>query len=1242
MPSWTRLLANGSSGPDISQSGLRGPYYDENFGQRRPATAVTPQPSAGSPFPTVSQTILPSHNSIRQPHTHKRSISGTLPSLLNRPRKKTDPDPESIDVQSAGLSENHAYSETMQRGKSGKAKPLEVETTEGHCATCGTLVKWPSSVTEFRCTTCLMINDLQPFRPKPPARPVQAGSPAPVSRSGTNPGLLQNARPPPLNAERVKHIIDRSLDTFFNTFRPRQPPAGAIIPSQATLNGISVERAPSHQLANQTRSAVHGFASSPPLSPQSHHLIPPQAVGNGLRRSSNSDAPDARPQFQDTPNSSNSSIRRKPVPPPAGNLPERAMRNAPMPPPLTSPRLLNIPPDSNEVPQRSRSSGPNDLDGARRLPTPFQALEDYILRSFSDHECVNSSFLRVRPRMEPSARSEDGLVPRRAVTSPPNWPQLPEATISDLDAKMLLLGNVAENSSWWTSHEETGPELERRATQGTQRDGQRPMVHSKSPSINWRELHDWYDTVLNAGLHWRGRFQEHQQKTNTSGKSFEDSEDVLRQMDAILSDGRVRLHRTLLKASENLLKRPGRPLKDSQDIRFLLILLANPLMYLKGASTQQSVAAQDMSRTRSRSFNGLACHTNGMGGMMPLASGKDREQVYAILKRVFGLLSNVSSQCHRHLTAWFSRYDEERLAELVDLVQSFVTRRLKRQHGRHRSNPDDNPTAGLIPNLSGTHADTSAQLHAALGLGSQNKGRIENRSQLPSYMEDWQVKAAAKLMALLFAANKSFHGQRSIKSLAADARMSRPGSLSRTYIKNYGQSLSTSDFYNSMVDLHDLVLDFECWETTPSRFSFCQYPFFLSVGSKIRIMEHDAKRQMDVRAREAFFNNILKNKSIEQYLVLKVRRDCLVEDSLKSISEVVGAGQQDIKKGLKVHFVNEEGIDAGGLRKEWFLLLVREIFDPRQGMFLYDDESQFCYFNPHSFETSDQYFLVGALLGLAIYNSTILDVALPPFTFKKLLASGPPHATQGRTPYRYTLKDLAEYRPELARGLRRLLEFDGDVQATFCRDFVIEIERYGQVIQVPLCDNGARRPVTESNRAEFVELYVRYLLDTQVSRQYEPFKRGFFTVCGGNALSLFQPEEIELLVRGSDEPLDVPSLKAVAVYENWYQGPEHSSTKIPSPAEQVPLLQWFWSSFEQATPGDQRKLLGFITGSDRIPAVGATNLVIKVAFGGPDGNRLPIARTCFNQLLLYGYRTAGELENKLWTAVGGSEGFGLK
>jgi E3 ubiquitin-protein ligase HECTD2 len=134
------------------------------------------------------------------------------------------------------------------------------------------------------------------------------------------------------------------------------------------------------------------------------------------------------------------------------------------------------------------------------------------------------------------------------------------------------------------------------------------------------------------------------------------------------------------------------------------------------------------------------------------------------------------------------------------------------------------------------------------------------------------------------------------------------------------------------------------------------------------------------------------------------------------------------------------------------LLVCCSSADEFAGLFVYDDDSRFCYFNPHCFESSEQYFLVGVVTGLAIYNSTILDIAFPPFVFKKLLASTPvttniptstPRPTHGNS-----LEDLAELRPALARGLRQLLEYNGDVQETFCRDFIVEEDRYGENVQV--------------------------------------------------------------------------------------------------------------------------------------------------------------------------------------------------
>lgn len=66
----------------------------------------------------------------------------------------------------------------------------------------------------------------------------------------------------------------------------------------------------------------------------------------------------------------------------------------------------------------------------------------------------------------------------------------------------------------------------------------------------------------------------------------------------------------------------------------------------------------------------------------------------------------------------------------------------------------------------------------------------------------------------------------------------------------------------------------------------------------------------------------------------------LLTDVLKRTPHFqVARKQHDLKKKLKVTFAGEPGLDMGGLTKEWFLLLIRQIFQEEYGE--YHDEN-FC------------------------------------------------------------------------------------------------------------------------------------------------------------------------------------------------------------------------------------------------------------------------------------------------------------
>ena len=445
----------------------------------------------------------------------------------------------------------------------------------------------------------------------------------------------------------------------------------------------------------------------------------------------------------------------------------------------------------------------------------------------------------------------------------------------DIDSKTLLLGDIAENSSWWTGERPPIGSPAHASANTRTIEASTSLVTPKSPRIDWIEVGSWYRCVLTAGINWRDewvRFEAGSSSTSPSTKdAMEISPEVATEIETQFAKSRTRLRTTLLKAFEDLLKRPKRPLRRAEDSRFLLIILSNPLI------------CPDPLFPLPKSE---LAHRGGPG----THSG--------IVKRVLGLLAHVPNEVHHHFVSWFSRLSVNRFDRLIGLVNGFVNHRLARPV--HKQAPV-NPTDSLVPSFTDPETRHPSQLHAALGTrhsstsrprngttshagrsgGSHNRGRSRHHSntlQLADYADDWQVRASARVMALLFAANGSYSAKKR-DYLADELSTLGLGVTPRSGAQMQNQLVPIDRFYNTMLDYADLITDFENWESSRGTFSFCQYPFFLSIYAKIRLLEMEARRQMELKAREAFFDSILGGKAVSQWLVLKVRRDCLVDDS---------------------------------------------------------------------------------------------------------------------------------------------------------------------------------------------------------------------------------------------------------------------------------------------------------------------------------------------------------------------------
>jgi len=135
---------------------------------------------------------------------------------------------------------------------------------------------------------------------------------------------------------------------------------------------------------------------------------------------------------------------------------------------------------------------------------------------------------------------------------------------------------------------------------------------------------------------------------------------------------------------------------------------------------------------------------------------------------------------------------------------------------------------------------------------------------------------------------------------------------------------------------------------------------------------YDATAQMTHEFEGAILRSLFVG-ATSPYLILKVRRSHLIQDTLLRVSQ----HKRELKKPLKVQFLGEDGIDEGGVQKEFFQLIMAQIFDVAYGMFEYDADTRVFWFNRSSLESHREFQLIGVLIGVAIYNGVILDVRFP-------------------------------------------------------------------------------------------------------------------------------------------------------------------------------------------------------------------------------------------------------------------------
>ncbi|XP_010607338.1 E3 ubiquitin-protein ligase NEDD4 isoform X2 [Fukomys damarensis] len=352
---------------------------------------------------------------------------------------------------------------------------------------------------------------------------------------------------------------------------------------------------------------------------------------------------------------------------------------------------------------------------------------------------------------------------------------------------------------------------------------------------------------------------------------------------------------------------------------------------------------------------------------------------------------------------------------------------------------------------------------------------------------------------------------------------------------------------------------------------------------------------------------------------MKLRRAAVLEGSYR---KVMGVKRADfLKARLWIEFDGEKGLDYGGVAREWFFLISKEMFNPYYGLFEYSATDNYTLqINANSGLCNEDhlsYFkFIGRVAGMAVYHGKLLDgFFIRPFY--KMMLHKP-----------ITLHDMESVDSEYYNSLRWILEND---PTELDLRFIIDEELFGQTHQHELKNGGSEIIVTNKNKKEYIYLVIQWRFVNRIQKQMAAFKEGFFELIPQDLIKIFDENELELLMCGLGD-VDVNDWREHTKYKNGY-----------SAGHQV--IQWLWKAVLMMDSEKRIRLLQFVTGTSRVPMNGFAELYgsngpqpfTVEQWGTPE--KLPRAHTCFNRLDLPPYGSFEELWDKLQMAIENTQGF---
>ncbi|KAJ8911507.1 hypothetical protein NQ315_014432 [Exocentrus adspersus] len=367
------------------------------------------------------------------------------------------------------------------------------------------------------------------------------------------------------------------------------------------------------------------------------------------------------------------------------------------------------------------------------------------------------------------------------------------------------------------------------------------------------------------------------------------------------------------------------------------------------------------------------------------------------------------------------------------------------------------------------------------------------------------------------------------------------------------------------------------------------------------------------------FRFLCQSNALPSHIKIQVSRQTLFEDSFHTIMRLPA---YELRRRLYIIFKGEEGLDYGGVSREWFFLVSHEALNPMYCLFEYANKNNYSLqINPASYVNPEHltYFkFIGRFIAMALYHGRFIYSGFTMPFYKRMLGK------------KLVMKDIESIDPEFYNSLVWIKENSID-ECGLELYYSVDFEVLGQVVHHELKKNGDKERVTEENKEEYLSLMTDWRMTRGIEQQTQAFLDGFNEVVPIEWLKYFDERELELLLCGMQE-IDTEDWQRHTIYRHY--------TRNSKP------VVWFWQFVKQSDNEKRARLLQFVTGTCRVPVGGFAELM---GSNGPQRfciekvgkeSWLPRSHTCFNRLDLPPYKSYEQLVEKLTYAIEETDTFG--